>query len=122
MDERTLPLPTTYSYTYSGEGVTAYIIDTGINFTHSEYNGRASFGVDEIVPSTNGVDCNGHGSHVSGTVGGTTYGVAKNVRLVPVRGLDCSGSGRHPQRVPRDHWGTPDAAEPALAHLSPCGA
>src|SRR5260221_7773501 len=118
MDERTLPLPTTYSYTYSGEGVTAYIIDTGINFTHSEYNGRASFGGDEIVPSTNGVDCNGHVSDVSGTVGGTAYGVGKYVSLVAVRVLDCGGRVSPPQTISGDHGVTRDADKPPHAH---CG-
>ena len=118
IDQRNLPLSTTYSYTYSGAGVTAYIIDTGINFTHSEYNGRASFGVDEIVPSTNGVDCNGHGSHVSGTVGGTTYGVAKNVSLVAVRVLDCSGSGSYSQVIAGVDWVTANAHKPAVANMS----
>src|SRR5258707_7578085 len=121
IDQRNLPLSTTYSYTYSGAGVTAYIIDTGINFTHSEYNGRASFGVDEIVPSTNGVDCNGHGSHVSGTVGGTTYGVAKNVSLVAVRVLDCSGSGSYSHVIAGVDWGNPNAHKPAVANMNPYG-
>src|SRR5258708_7614880 len=118
IDQRNLPLSTTYSYTYTGAGVTAYIIDTGINFTHSEYNGRASFGVDEIIPSTNGVDCNGHGSHVSGTVGGTTYGVAKNVSLVAVRVLDCSGSGSYSQVIAGVDWVTANAHKPAVANMS----
>ena len=82
-----------YAFSATGMGVTAYIIDTGIDFTHPDLEGRASFGVDEISPSTNGADCNGHGTHVSGTVGGATYGVAKDVSLVAVRVLDCSGSG-----------------------------
>ena len=93
IDQRNLPLSGTYVYNADGSGVTAYIIDTGINFTHTEYNGRAFTGVDEVTSGGNAADCNGHGSHVSGTVGGTTYGVAKNVKLVAVRVLDCSGSG-----------------------------
>jgi Subtilisin-like serine proteases len=93
IDQRTLPLSGTYTYNADGSGVTVYIIDTGINFTHTEYNGRAFTGVDEVTSGGNAADCNGHGSHVSGTVGGTTYGVAKNVKLVAVRVLDCSGSG-----------------------------
>ena len=93
IDQRTLPLNSTYVYNADGTGVTVYIIDTGINFTHTEYSGRAFTGVDEVTSGGNAADCNGHGSHVSGTVGGTTYGVAKNVKLVAVRVLDCSGSG-----------------------------
>ena len=93
IDQRTLPLSNTYVYDADGTGVTVYIIDTGINFTHSEYNGRAFTGIDEVTPGGTAADCNGHGSHVSGTVGGTIYGVAKKVKLVAVRVLDCSGSG-----------------------------
>ena len=93
VDQRTLPLSGTYVYNADGTGVTVYIIDTGINLTHSEYNGRAFTGVDEVTAGGTAADCNGHGSHVSGTVGGTTYGVAKKVKLVAVRVLDCAGSG-----------------------------
>lgn len=93
IDQRTLPLSGTYVYNADGTGVTVYIIDTGINFTHAEYNGRAFTGIDEITFGGTAADCNGHGSHVAGTVGGTTYGVAKQVKLVAVRVLDCNGSG-----------------------------
>ncbi|HEV7596213.1 MAG TPA: S8 family serine peptidase [Gemmatimonadaceae bacterium] len=93
IDQRGLPLSTTYVYDADGTGVTVYIIDTGINFTHNEYNGRAFTGIDEVTSGGTAADCNGHGSHVSGTVAGTTYGVAKNAKLVAVRVLDCSGSG-----------------------------
>ena len=93
IDQRTLPLSGTYVYNADGTGVTVYIIDTGINFTHTEYNGRAFTGIDEVTSGGTATDCNGHGSHVSGTVGGTTYGVAKNVKLVAVRVLNCQGSG-----------------------------
>ena len=93
IDQRALPLSSTYTYNADGTGVTVYIIDTGINFTHTEYSGRAFTGVDEVTAGGTAADCNGHGSHVSGTVGGTTYGVAKKVKLVAVRVLDCSGSG-----------------------------
>ena len=93
IDQRTLPLNGTYVYNADGTGVTVYIIDTGINFTHTEYNGRAFTGIDEVTAGGTAADCNGHGSHVSGTVGGTVYGVAKKVKLVAVRVLNCSGSG-----------------------------
>jgi subtilisin family serine protease len=91
--QRDLPLNQTYSSTTTGAGVTAYIIDTGIRFTHTQFGGRASFGFDAIGDGRNGNDCNGHGTHVAGTVGGSTFGVAKSVRLVAVRVLNCSGSG-----------------------------
>ena len=118
IDQRNLPLSTTYTYSGDGTGVTVYIIDTGINYTHNEYNGRTSFGVDEIVPSTNGLDCNGHGSHVSGTIGGSTYGVAKNVKLVAVRVLNCSGNGTTAGVIAGIDWVTAHRTLPAAANMS----
>jgi hypothetical protein len=118
IDQRALPLSTTYNYNNDGTGVTVYIIDTGINYTHNEYSGRAFFGVDEIIPSTNGLDCNGHGSHVSGTVGGTTYGVAKKVKLVAVRVLSCAGSGSTAGVVAGIDWVTANRVLPAAANMS----
>ncbi len=91
LDRRDLPLNTTYSSPNSGAGVTAYVIDTGIRTTHSDFGGRAVWGVN-TVDSTNS-DCNGHGTHVAGTLGGKIYGVAKSVKLVAVKVLDCNGSG-----------------------------
>ena len=93
IDQRTLPLDHSYSYTSTGAGVDAYIIDTGIRKSHVEFGGRASVGTDTVGDGQNGNDCNGHGTHVAGTVGGATYGVAKAVTLVAVRVLNCSGSG-----------------------------
>ena len=92
IDQRALPLSGTYTYTATGSGVTAYIIDTGIRFSHAEFGGRAVSGFDAVDGGT-ADDCNGHGTHVAGTVGGSTYGVAKSVALVAVRVLDCGGSG-----------------------------
>jgi subtilisin family serine protease len=95
IDQRSLPLSGSYTYNRTGAGVTAYIIDTGIRTTHTDFGGRASrsAAADFVSPSTGGDDCDGHGTHVSGTVGGTTYGVAKGVTLKAVRVLDCTGSG-----------------------------
>ena len=93
IDQRALPLNNTYNYNFTGAGVTAYIIDTGIRLSHNEFGGRASSGYDFVDNDSNADDCNGHGTHVSGTVGGSTYGVAKGVSLVAVRVLNCSGSG-----------------------------
>ncbi|HVG37742.1 MAG TPA: S8 family serine peptidase, partial [Pyrinomonadaceae bacterium] len=93
VDQRDLPLSGSYTYNATGAGVTAYIIDTGIRVSHSEFGGRASIGTDAVGDGQNGNDCNGHGTHVAGTVGGATYGVAKSVNLVAVRVLNCSGSG-----------------------------
>ena len=93
IDQRNLPLNNSYTYNFTGAGVTAYIIDTGIRVTHNEFGGRASSGYDFVDNDTNADDCHGHGTHVAGTVGGSTYGVAKGVSLKAVRVLNCSGSG-----------------------------
>ena len=119
IDQRNLPLNGSYTYTSTGAGVTAYIIDTGIRFSHSEFGGRAVSGVDEVDGGT-ADDCNGHGTHVSGTVGGSTYGVAKAVRLVAVRVLNCSGSGSNSGVIAGINWVTSDhqAGTPAVANMS----
>jgi subtilisin family serine protease len=118
-DQRNLPLNGTYNYTATGSGVTAYIIDTGIRFTHTQFGGRAVSGVDEIDGGP-ADDCNGHGTHVSGTVGGSTYGIAKSVRLVAVRVLDCGGSGATSGVIAGIDWVTANhaAGAPAVANMS----
>jgi subtilisin family serine protease len=93
VDQVNLPLSGTYAYTDKGVGVKAYVIDTGIRTSHAEFGGRASIGRDTVGDGQNGNDCNGHGTHVAGTIGGTNYGVAKGVSIVAVRVLNCSGSG-----------------------------
>ena len=117
-DQRGLPLSGTYTYTNTGSGVTAYIIDTGIRYSHSEFGGRAVFGYDAF--GGNGSDCNGHGTHVSGTVGGGTYGIAKGVSLVAVRVLDCGGSGSWSGVIAGMDWATGNhaAGTPAVANMS----
>src|SRR5262249_50698767 len=119
IDQRALPLNQTYNYGAIGQGVTAYIIDTGILTTHNEFGGRASSGFDAVDGGT-ADDCNGHGTHVSGTVGGTTYGVAKQVSLVAVRVLDCNGSGSTSGVIAGVDWVTGDHAPgaPAVANMS----
>ena len=116
VDQEDLPLDRTYSYTTTGTGVTAYIIDTGIRFSHSEFEGRASFGFDAFGGS--GADGNGHGTHVAGTVGGKTYGIAKKVNLVAVRVLNNSGSGSTSGVVAGMDWVAGDAKIPAVANMS----
>jgi len=98
--------------------VTVYIIDTGINLTHSDYSGRAFTGVDKVTAGGTAADCNGHGSHVAGTVGGTLYGVAKKVKLVAVRVLDCSGSGSNSGVIAGIDWVTANRVLPAAANMS----
>lgn len=117
-DQRSLPLSGTYSYTNTGSGVTAYIIDTGIQISHPDFGGRASVGYDAIGDGKNGIDCNGHGTHVSGTTGGATYGIAKGVKLVAVRVLDCAGSGSTSGVIAGLDWVTANKALPAVGNMS----
>jgi subtilisin family serine protease len=93
IDQRNLPLDEHYAYHNDGQGVNAYVIDTGILATHWEFRERASAIFDAVESEGNGVDCNGHGSHVAGIIGGRTFGVAKKVRLFAVRVLNCQGTG-----------------------------
>jgi subtilisin family serine protease len=118
IDQRDLPLNGTYTYTPTGAGVHAYIIDTGIRVTHSQFGGRASVSFDSIGDGQNGIDCNGHGTHVAGTVGGSTYGVAKGVTLHAVRVLDCSGNGTDSGVIAGVDWVTANHANPAVANMS----
>jgi subtilisin family serine protease len=109
----------TYSYTATGAGVDAYIIDTGIRSTHSEFSGRMLPGANFVSRGKSTTeDCNGHGTHVAGTVGGTTYGVAKGVNLVPVRVLDCRGSGSWSGVVAGMDWVAGEAVGPSVANMS----
>jgi subtilisin family serine protease len=107
-----------YSYTGNGSGVTAYIIDTGILTGHSEFGGRASGGFTSINDGNGTADCNGHGTHVAGTVGGQVYGVAKGVTLVAVRVLDCSGSGTTSGVIAGVDWVTANHPALAVANMS----
>ena len=108
----------TYTYDETGDGVTVYVIDTGIRATHVDFSGRASIGTDTVGDGQNGVDCNGHGTHVAGTVGGETYGVAKDVTLVAVRVLNCAGNGSFAGVIQGIDWVTANAVSPAVANMS----
>lgn len=116
IDQASLPLDGSYTYNSTGQGVTAYIIDTGIRTDHVEFGGRAQRGYDAF--GGNSEDCDGHGTHVAGTVGGTIYGVAKNVNLVAVRVLDCNGSGTFSGVIAGMDWVAANANGPAVANMS----
>jgi subtilisin family serine protease len=121
IDQRNLPLNGTYTYTPTGSGVKAYIIDTGILASHSQFSGgRVIAGATAISDGRGTTDCNGHGTHVAGTVGGSTYGVAKAVTLVPVRVLDCAGSGANSGVIAGMDWVVSNhgAGQPAVANMS----
>lgn len=119
IDQHPLPLSSSYTYNQTGTGVDAYIIDCGILLTHTDFGGRAVTGVDEITPGGTATDGNGHGTHVAGTVGGTSYGVAKNVKLIAVRVLDNSGSGTTSGVIAGIDWVTNDhTTHPAVANMS----
>ncbi len=117
-DQRALPLNGTYVYDYTGSGVRAYIIDTGILSSHSQFSGRMLSGYSAISDGRGTNDCNGHGTHVAGTVGGSTYGVAKSVRLVPVRVLGCNGSGTNSGVIAGIDWVRNNHVKPAVANMS----
>ncbi|MEU4558707.1 S8 family peptidase [Actinoplanes sp. NPDC023936] len=117
IDQRNRPVNAAYTYGTTASNVHAYIIDTGIRTTHQDFGGRASSGFDAVDGGT-ADDCNGHGTHVAGTVGGGSYGVAKGVQLVGVRVLDCQGSGTTAQVVAGIEWVTANARKPAVANMS----
>jgi subtilisin family serine protease len=118
IDQRSLPLDTLYTYGAGGSDVHAYIIDTGIRTTHAEFSGRVGAGRDFVNNDSDPNDCNGHGTHVAGTVGGTTYGVAKQITLHGVRVLNCAGSGYTSDVVAGIDWVTANAIKPAVANMS----
>jgi subtilisin family serine protease len=118
IDQRNLPLSHSYTVGPNGSGVHVYIIDTGILRTHVDFGGRAVFGFDAIQDGNGMTDCHGHGTHVAGTVGGATYGIAKAVKLHAVRVLDCTGSGLISQVIAGVNWVTSHRIKPAVANMS----
>ncbi|MEH0825783.1 MULTISPECIES: S8 family peptidase [unclassified Micromonospora] len=117
IDQRNLPLNSSYTYPNTASNVRAYIIDTGVLFGHNDFGGRAVSGFD-AVDGGSADDCNGHGTHVAGTVGGSSYGVAKGAQIVGVRVLNCQGSGTNAQVVAGIDWVTANAVKPAVANMS----
>jgi subtilisin family serine protease len=118
IDQRSLPLNTTYTYTQTGSGVNAYIIDTGIRSSHRDFSGRVASGFSAISDGNGSEDCNGHGTHVAGTVGSDTYGVAKRVKLYPVRVFDCTGRGTTSNTIAGVEWVTANHVKPAVTNMS----
>ena len=116
IDQRNRPLNAIYTFNWTGSGVRAYIIDTGIRTSHTQFGGRASNVFDAF--GGNGQDCNGHGTHVAGTVGGSTYGVAKSALLRGVRVLNCSGSGSTSGVIAGVDWVRNNRINPAVANMS----
>jgi subtilisin family serine protease len=117
-DQVNRPLDGWFRYSGLGSGVTAYIVDTGIHYSHDDFEGRASLGADVVGGGMNGGDCNGHGTHVAGTVGGATYGIAKGVALKSVRVLGCDGKGTISGLIAGIDWIRANAAKPAVANMS----
>jgi len=116
IDQRNRPLNAIYTFNWTGSGVRAYVIDTGIRTTHTQFGGRASNVFDAFGGS--GADCHGHGTHVAGTIGGSTYGVAKSALLRGVRVLDCNGSGSNSGVIAGVDWVRNNHIAPAVANMS----
>ena len=111
-------LDNAYTYNATGAGVNVYVIDTGIDPNHPDFGGRATAAHDVFNDGQNGIDCEGHGTHVAGTVGSTTYGIAKGASLFGVRVLDCEGSGSNAGVIAGVDWVAANAQKPASANMS----
>jgi subtilisin family serine protease len=118
IDQRNLPLNNSYTFPTTASNVHIYILDTGIRTTHNDFGGRAIHGRDAVDNDNNATDCHGHGTHVAGTAGGNSFGVAKGATLVAVRVLNCAGSGSTTSIVNGINWVTGNAIHPAVANMS----
>lgn len=122
IDQRALPLDRLYRFANGGENVTAYVIDTGVRATHRDFGGRVSGGVDFVDDDNDPNDGNGHGTFIAGIIGGAGFGVAKGIRIVPVRVLNDSGSGSIADVIAGINWVTANARKPAVVNMSLGGA
>jgi subtilisin family serine protease len=118
IDQRDLPLNSAYNYDYTGAGVHAYVIDSGIRPTHQDFGGRASIAADFVNDGQNGQDCYGHGTHVAGTLGGAAYGVAKGVSIHAVRAFNCVGGGSDSLTIAAVNWVAGHRISPAVVSMS----
>ncbi|WDZ84862.1 S8 family peptidase [Micromonospora cathayae] len=118
IDQRNLPLDGRYAYPNTAHNVHVYVVDTGIRATHVDFGGRVTGGVDLVDGALPADDCNGHGTHLAGTIGGRSYGVAKETQLHPVRVLNCQGSGTFATVIAGIDWITANAARPAVVELA----
>ncbi|WIM99491.1 S8 family serine peptidase [Actinoplanes oblitus] len=119
IDQRNLPLDRAFTYPANpGQGVTVYVLDTGLNASHTDFTGRVGQGIDIVDNDSNPADCHGHGTHVAGTAAGTTYGIAKKARIVSVRVLDCQGTGTNDDLIAGIDWVRANARKPAVANYS----
>jgi subtilisin family serine protease len=121
VDQRALPLDLSYHYAATGNGVHAYIFDTGIRTSHTDFGGRASVAIDMVGDGLNGQDCRGHGTHVAGIIGGTRYGIAKGALLHSVRVLDCNGAGSWSSLIAAIDWVMQNGIHPAVMNMSLAG-
>lgn len=118
IDQADLPLNLVYNHQIGGAPVNAYVIDTGVLHTHQDFGGRAVSGVDLVDGDSDSTDCNGHGTHVAGSIGGSTFGVSKSVKIHGVRVLDCMGSGNLSDVIAGIEWVTANHVKPAVANMS----
>ena len=118
VDQRDLPLDQSYQYSADGSNVHVYVIDTGVRVTHNEFRNRIGNGYDFIDNDTDASDCHGHGTHVAGTAGGVSFGVAKNITIHPVRVLNCQGRGLYSQIIAGVDWVSANHQSPAVANMS----
>jgi subtilisin family serine protease len=112
IDQRHRPLDQRYRYPYAAGSVDAYVIDSGIRWTHDTFGGRVTFGINTVDGNMNADDCRGHGTHVAGILGGAEYGVAKDVHLIAIKVFPCSGPGRNRNVAEGVEWATSEALKP----------